>query len=260
MPYSPFDDMPEGLKQFSDWTPVEVDGERILVISDLHIPYYDKKATWLALKFGKDNNIDTLFINGDWFDFYGLSQFEKDPRKVRWSEELDFGKKLLNIIQRVFPKIRIYYKLGNHEERYERYMKIKAPELLGMKEYEMEHLLTASDRNMTVIKDKRIAKVGHLNIIHGHEFGSGGGVNPSRSMFLKGNECCLVGHYHRTSEYSDVTMNDKLIACWSTGCLCDLKPDWMPLNKWNLGFAYIERKGDMGFTVTNKKIINYKIY
>jgi hypothetical protein len=33
----------------------------------------------------------------------------------------------------------------------------------------------------------------------------------------------------------------------------------MPINKWNLGFAYAEREQDNGFTVHNHTIIKGKI-
>lgn len=36
------------------------------------------------------------------------------------------------------------------------------------------------------------------------------------------------------------------ITCWSTGCLCDLHPAYMPNNKWQLGFAYSEITGEDG--------------
>ena len=45
----------------------------------------------------------------------------------------------------------------------------------------------------------------------------------------------------------------------STGCLCELKPDYMPFNKWNLGFAHINVKPNGDYTVKNMRIINGKI-
>ena len=51
-------------------------------------------------------------------------------------------------------------------------------------------------------------------------------------------------------------INGKVIGAWSTGCLCDLNPRYMPLNNHNLGFARVEVEPDGSFEVHNHKIIN----
>ena len=50
------------------------------------------------------------------------------------------------------------------------------------------------------------------------------------------------------------------MACWSTGCLCDLHPRYMPLNKWNHGFAIVDLDTAGGFSVRNFRIIDGKVY
>jgi hypothetical protein len=88
-----------------------------------------------------------------------------------------------------------------------------------------------------------------------------GGVNPARATFTKTMEDTLVGHYHRTSSHSEPTMNNRLINVHSQGCLCEMNPMFMPINKWNLGFAYVDLNIATGeYVLENKKIVKGKIY
>ena len=234
---------------------------RLLILSDVHIPYHNVEAVTLALQYGKDRNVNGIMLNGDILDFYGLSTFEKDPRKRRFSAELEMGREFLKILRKEFDGVPIYYKLGNHEERYERYLRIKAPELLDVAEFRMDVLLKFGEIGVELIDDKRIIKFGNLNIMHGHEFGKSvfSPVNPARGLYIRGKENCIAGHNHQTSSHVEPSMNGHVVNTWSTGCLCELHPSYMPINKWNLGFAYAEREQDNGFTVHNHTIIKGKI-
>jgi hypothetical protein len=49
------------------------------------------------------------------------------------------------------------------------------------------------------------------------------------------------------------------MSCWSVGGLCNLRPKYMPLNKWNHGFATIEIHTDGMWSVENKKIISGRV-
>jgi hypothetical protein len=42
--------------------------------------------------------------------------------------------------------------------------------------------------------------------------------------------------------------------CWSTGCLCDLTPDYSRVNRWNHGFAVVEVDEAGSFNVDNLRI------
>jgi len=46
---------------------------------------------------------------------------------------------------------------------------------------------------------------------------------------------------------------------YSIGCLCELEPRYMEVNNHNHGFAIIE-VFDNDFCVSNKKIVNGKVY
>jgi hypothetical protein len=186
----------------------------------------------------------------------------KDPRKRNIQGELDTCNKIIDLIQGSLG-CKIIYKLGNHEERWERYLKIKAPELLDMNCLQYDRLFDSEARGIDIIRKGTIIKAGALNLVHGHEFGRSvfSPVNAARGVFLRGHECCMLGHYHQSSNHTEKSMNGRIISCWSVGCLCDLRPEYKPINtKWQHGFAIVERIDDKEFMVDNRKIIKGKIY
>jgi hypothetical protein len=153
----------------------------------------------------------------------------------------------------------ITYKLGNHEERLERYLIQKAPALYGWEILSWSNLIGMPE--ITIIDNKRVIKAGKLSIVHGHEFGRQqvfNPVNPARGYFMRAKASVLGGDKHQTSEHIESDINGKIIGAWSTGCLCDLHPKYLPINRWNLGAAIVEHDGDQ-YEVDNFKIINGKI-
>lgn len=232
----------------------------ILILSDIHFPYQDNKALELALNYGLENKVNAIYLNGDILDFYQCSRFTKDRRLRDLAGELEIGRGFLKMLQSTF-KCPIYYKVGNHEKRYEDYLMIKAPELLGIEDFKLEQLLRFREFGVTLVKDKQMAMAGKLSILHGHEWFGGFAppVNPARGLFLKAKESAIVGHHHRTSEHTEKTLSGDVTTTWSTGCLCGLEPEYAPYNNYNHGFAHIKVGKDGNYELKNIRIINYKI-
>jgi len=248
--------LPEGEK--NDFSPFVLKGKRIGIVNDLHIPYHDLKAIQIALTELKKLNIDTLVLNGDIIDCYQLSRWEKDPSKRKFSEELKMLNDFLDDLKTYFKGVDIIYKLGNHEERYQKFLTQRAPELLDLEILDWQSLIK---NRVPVINHKRPIKAGKLNILHGHEFGESifSPVNAARGIYLKSKTSTIAGHSHVTSEHIERDLNDSITGCWSVGCLSDLHPDYRPINKWNYGFAFVAVEPDGDFEVHNYKIINGKI-
>jgi len=236
---------------------IQRSNNRILILSDIHIPYHDPDAISEALKYGKDKNMDTIILNGDIIDFYMLSSFEQDPRKRSPKQEIDQLRSFLENLRDCFYNSLIIFKFGNHEERWERYLKSHAPRLFDMDEFRLEIILRLEELNIIPVKDKRVIKCGHLNIIHGHEYRSGFGmpVNPVRWFLLKAKTNIIGGHWHRSTEEISQDIQGKYIGGWSTGCLCGIHPEYRPLNEWTKGFAFIEKNQDDTFSVFNEKLL-----
>lgn len=246
---------PHGKKHFEDWKPLVISGPvRALVLADCHIPYHDKTAITAAINYGAERGVDLVILDGDTADFFSVSFWEKDPRKRDFAGELETVRDFIFSLRLIFPKARLLYKLGNHEERYERYMFVKSPELLGVPEFEIAEMIGL--RPGELVSDKRPIALGDLNIIHGHEynFAISNPVNPARGLFLRAKAYALCGHFHQSSYHVEKTVEEKNIATWSLGCLCDLHPDYRPMNNWNHGFAYVRVFVDGKFEVENKFI------
>ena len=228
--------------------------KRVAIFSDIHIPFHSMSALTTALDFCKKDKPDALILNGDTLDAFQLSRFVKDPRKRHFAEELKMMKHLIEVFQKVL-KCKIYFKYGNHSERYEHFLFTKAKELIGIEEFELDNLIKARVNGIEIIKDKRIMRLNGLNVIHGHEYTQGifNPVNVARGLFLRAKTSALQSHSHQSSEHTERDMNGKITTTWSTGCLCELSPPYAPLNKWNWGFAIVDLD-NKSFDVRNKRI------
>ena len=234
-------------------------------ISDLQVPFHDPKAIQLTFDYLNKENIDSLFINGDLVDFYQLSDFQKDPRVRKFDEEYEAIIEMLGYIRKSFPKIPIYYNLdANHEFRYERYMRTKAPELLGLKgKFELEELLMLNTFTIIPIKNIDHVKFGHLPIIHGDTtFRRGSGVSPAKTLFDRVKQSAIASHVHRTNEYTTKNQFDsEIFTCWTTGHLMHSNVEYCKhVDQYNQGFAVLEKDKTGEYRVYNKRIINHKIY
>lgn len=247
------------MSEETSYLPYKINGKRILILSDIHIPYHSIEAITAAFDYAKKEKPDTIILNGDTLDFYSLSRFMKDPRKRDFAYELDVFKEFMDVLKRTFSS-KIIYKLGNHCVRYEHYLLMKAHELIGVEEFEFANILKARAEGIEIVGDKTIMKAGSLNIIHGHEFGNAltSPVNIARGLYMKGKTSAIQGHNHQSSEHTESDMNGKVVTTWSLGCLSELHPAYMPINKWNHGFAIVDVDGE-DFEVRNKRIYKGKV-
>jgi predicted phosphodiesterase len=257
-PRNPFDSIPKSHKV--DRKPFEIKATSILGLFDVHIPYHDVDCLKLALQYGVDNKVDCILIGGDLLDCHQLSDFVKDARKRKFSEELQDVRMFFSVLRETFPQAKIYYKIGNHEERYWRFMAVKAPELLDVDAFSFEALTHCDKYGVVTISGRTKINVGKLSIFHGHEFGKStfSPVNVARGLYMRAKASAVCGHSHQTSEHTERDVNDKMVTTWSVGCLCELSPDYAPYNKWNHGFIHITTSGT-DFNVRNFRIHKGKI-
>lgn len=244
----------------NDYSKFIIKEKRIGILSDIHFPYYDKEALNAAIKYLKSWKPDCILLNGDIIDCYMISDFVKDVRKPNFKKETDILRSFVIQLRKTWPKIRIVYKEGNHENRYEKRILQRVPEFIDLELFNFESVIGAKELGIEFVKNKRVIQIGKLNVIHGHELphGIAAPVNPARGFFLKTKANVLGGHHHQSSDHSESDLNGNIVGAWSTGCLCDLHPDYMPINKWNSGFATVENDGN-NFSVKNLRIIKGKV-
>lgn len=230
--------------------------KRGLIISDTHHPYHSIEAITVCLNYAKKEKPNFILLNGDIIDCHRLSKFLKDPNARKFKQELDQLKSFVQTLHRTF-KCKIFYKLGNHEERYQHFLWEKAEELSGIEEFEFKNIINARAEGVEIIEDKRMVMLNDLPVLHGHEFNSSffNPVNQARGLWLKASDSCIQGHGHITSQNTKKTIKGELKVTWSIGCLCHLQPKWKPYNDWNWGFAMIDLEPNgIDYIVRNKNI------
>ena len=233
---------------------VKIPDGTTLILSDVHVPYHDVDALECAL--AHIENPTNILLNGDAIDFFAVSRWDKDPDARDLAGELQASRQFLMHLRERFPDANIYFKIGNHEERWETYLWRKAPEICGVPDFKLSKLLRFEELGIEEIGGRQLARAGGLWILHGHEFpGAFDPVNFARTLQVKTGCCTIAGHKHKTSQHSVRRMNNDTVSCWSIGCLCDLDPDYMPVNQWNLGFAVVTHKGKK-FSVDNYRIVD----
>ena len=233
---------------------------RILLLNDIHLPYHDEEALTIALRWAYKRKPNLIILNGDTMDMYQASRYIKDRKLRDLAGEIDITRDFLRQLREEFD-CPVYFKIGNHEARWENYLKSVAPELLGIADFELRNVLRFGEIGITEVKDKQIIKAGKLSILHGHEFGHSvfSPVNAARGLYMRAKSSSIIGHHHQTSEHSEKDLAGNVVTTWSVGCLCGLSPEYMPYNKWNHGFAWIETEPNGDFEVKNLRIIDGKV-
>ncbi len=214
--------------------------KKVGILSDIHFPFHDLPALVCAIKHLKEQEIDCLYLNGDIFDFYSISRHEKDKDLRDFVREVEMCRDFVRKLRDIFGRIPIYYKLGNHEDRYARSLQMQAEEFAQIHDLQFEIFFHLDKVDFEVVETWRGMEMGDLLVLHGHELYGGGGVNPSQNLFNKTLCNTLIGHVHRTSTTTKKTGFKQFINTYSTGCLTALSPKYMPFSHHNHGFAIAE--------------------
>jgi predicted phosphodiesterase len=243
------------------YEPYKIITPKALIFSDTHLLFQSNSAIETMFDYTKNNNIESVILLGDIMDCFEVSVFSKEPNLCSIKDEIEMTKKFLEELKKVYPKSRIFYKFGNHEKRMDDYIKIKAPELFGIEAVKLHVLLDLYNMGINYIEENRYIDMGGLYLYHGHEFKNGitSPANPARTAFLRSKDCAMVAHHHQTSEHTEKSINDKVITCWSLGCMSELHPAYNPLNKFNHGFAIYERYDKEFWNIKNYRIIRGRV-
>lgn len=212
--------------------------KKVGIMSDIHVPFHSMSALTCAIKHLREEQIDCLILNGDIMDFYAISRHEKEKDLRDFAKEIEMGRNFLQKIRDLFPLIPIYYKMGNHENRWQRYLNEQAEEFAQLHEMQFEQFFRLDKLAMTFVPDWQGIEVGNLLVLHGHEI-MAGGMNPSQSTWNKTFCNTLIGHVHRTTNTIKKTGFKEYIHTHSTGCLTQLSPKYYPFAQHNHGMAIV---------------------
>jgi len=237
--------VPEWLNTFEDGReevlPVLRIQGKTAVFSDIHLGIHDKAALIAAIQYAKQDRVENIILNGDILDSAQISRHPKHADTPKFLNEIELAKQFLEGLRSEFKDQNIYFKIGNHEDRLERYLMQNADALAGLIDF--RKLLKLDDLGIRFVESTQFMKVENTYIVHGHEMKVSGGVNPARALILKAAANVVMGHVHRTSFASIKSLDGKFYKAYTMGCLCKLRQAYMPHSNSNHGFAIIQENG-----------------
>jgi predicted phosphodiesterase len=221
--------------------------KKILFVPDTHRPYHDKRKWELMLRAGKHFKPDVIVTLGDFADFYAVSAHDKNPNRISNLEwEVEDVKVGLNQLQSLGAGRHIYVS-GNHEDRLERYLMRRGPELFSL--VRIPELLKLRENHWQYIPYKQHVKIGKLHITH--DTGKAGAyAHYQAQAAFQGN--VIIGHTHRIGYAVVGNVAGKPHVGAQLGWLGDLaQVDYMhkinALRDWAHGFGvgYMEASGNV---------------
>lgn len=226
-----------------------------MVIPDTHRPRHDSKAVELVHKVGRDLKPDIVTILGDYIDAESLSTFSKDPdRHQMLKDEVDDVNRGLNEFDRYYPSARKIYIQGNHEYRFEKYIRDKAPALFSLAY--LPDMLKLKARGWEYVKYGKHIKIGKLIFTHG----TISRQNTAAAMLNKYEHSVCFGHVHKIEESLKVNALGEAHVAFTPGWLGDIdQVDYIKdFANWQLGFALVYHMADGNFFHSTHKIISGK--
>jgi len=211
--------------------------EKILFIPDSHVPYEDKDAFQLMLKAGKVFKPDHCVILGDFIDCYTVSSHSKHPdRSLKLKEEVDATIAALEKVKEIGAKNNVFV-AGNHEDRLERYLKDKAPELFHF--ISIPKILFLKDMGFKYVPYKQSYRIGKMNVTH--DCGNAGRFAHYKSLDTFQHNV-IIGHTHRMGYAVEGNAQGERHVSAMFGWLGDVEQvDYMhrvkAVRDWSLGFG-----------------------
>ncbi len=216
-----------------------------LIIPDVHIPYHDARAWALMLKAAKVLKPQWVVVLGDFGDFYAVSSFTKDPsRATQLDVEVRACNAALDQVDALGCREK-YFIAGNHEDRLERYLKAKAPELFDT--VKVERLFRLKERGWQYTPYREDMKMGKVYFTH--DTGSTTGRLAAFKALDTYQHSIITGHTHRMLHLVEGNATGTQIVSAQFGWLGDIKQiDYMHKIKarkdWALGFGVGYRRAN----------------
>lgn len=210
--------------------------ERHVMIGDTHGYFVDQEVWKAVLDFIRDFKPDQINCLGDMVDFYDVSRYTKNPNRraylhseIKFTKEVVFGE-----LRRAAPKARIVWKGGNHEDRLQRYLWSRAPELASLPALDMRNLFDLQSLKIEYTTDS--LKVGDIELTHGHMARKHSGWT-AKAMLDDYGTSVIHNHTHRLGAIYKTDRSGSYVA-FENGCLCRLDPEFIPgVPNWQHGFS-----------------------
>lgn len=213
------------------------------VINDTQNPFQDERALALVEKFLFELQPDYLFYNGDTNDFYQISKFDKDPARIKdLQSDVDNTKAMFRRHRKGLPNTRTILIDGNHEDRWQKFLWTKAPELSSLTCLTVDDLFSLEEYGIEHVAYESGVKINGIFLITHGDFTSIHSSYTAKRMFEKHGGCGICAHSHRGGSFFK---RDRfgIWGWWEGFCLCSLYPDWIKNPNWVQGFSLIHFRG-----------------
>lgn len=220
--------------------------EKYLSLSDLHFPFQDRNLEESIFNLLQARQFDGIIYNGDALDFYDISRFASKhhvPIEVEQQAWLNH----ITIVRSLHDK-RIDFTPGNHEKRFEAYIRSDAPKLAGLKYLELPNFLECDNYDVTMHPDEGFMLAPEFMVYHGETVRKYAGWS-ARGEMEKFGISGSSGHTHRMGQW--VQTNTRGTQVWTEeGCLCTMRPEYITgTPNWQQGCVVHLKYGDNVHTV-----------
>lgn len=225
----------------------------VLVGSDFHDIDCDDFMLSVFIATAKRLQPDIIILNGDVFDCYDSSKYDKDVRQLKIVERFDYVKKrIFGPLRAACPKAQIDFILGNHEIRIVSILASKTPNLRVL----LSDVMGLTLADVFGVKDFKINLISKLDLaaftVHDKK-------NELKKNFRVYYDCFVAGHFkdlgygmsgvsghcHRPATETFTNLIRGKCSWVETGCMCITDAEYVQhRDKWTQSFliAHIDTK------------------
>ncbi len=223
---------------------------RIAFPTDEHRPFQDERALSVAHQVVRDFDPDLRITGSDSLDFYALSKFDKDPRRLKLGlqEEIDSFLAGEREWRDAAPNAVVQWLDSNHTDRLRKWLWQHA-EIADLRAMELPNLLEFA-RNGILYEEmgdhanKEIEIEGKLLIKHGEYVRKYSAYSAKAELEAQVHDISILsGHTHRGGTYH-VTTRHGVITAQECFCLCRLDPPYLHHPNWQQGIVLAEIVGE----------------
>ncbi|MFE0648524.1 hypothetical protein ACFVZH_08060 [Streptomyces sp. NPDC059534] len=188
--------------------------KRIVVLSDMQIPFHDKRALRNVINFIGEYQPDEIHSVGDEVDFPQISRWTRGQAgeyKGDLQQHCDtFGRAFAQPLRKVYQGP-VHFERSNHMDRPLTYVRTRAPGLMGLKALEVPSLLDFKRYDINWHEDPYEIAPGWL-IAHGDEGASSrlpGGT--ALALARKWGYSVICGHTHKLGiQHEHMSVNGRI--------------------------------------------------
>ena len=196
-----------------------------LFLNDTHEPHLDRRAWATVLEFAKYLKPKRVVHLGDHFDFYQISRFDKNPKRLlTLQEDIDVGVKSLDDLRVACKDAEFHFTEGNHERRLIKYLWSK-PEIANIRSLQPNELLGFDGLDITFWPEEEVLDIDGFVCTHGSRVSKHAGMS-AKGELEKWGTSGISGHTHRQAEFNLSNYGGDY-TWYENGCLCELNPHYI---------------------------------